>query len=120
MNWPIFDPKLGSFILLQLAAVFMLTWITINEASTAFRFEIAPGWYRFGCALASFNVDSLQLEVHSWSGSANKSKIALPVLFAWWAPGTSRSSSPFASGAQVCWGHGRGSDAVKRGAIAWE
>ncbi|KAF5264651.1 hypothetical protein FOXYS1_4561 [Fusarium oxysporum] len=85
INWQVFDATLGTYVPMQLASFFMLTWVIINVASTAFPFQVAPGFYHIGYALPGYSIYSLQ--VQAWSGCANKLKLALPVLFAWWLLG---------------------------------
>ncbi|WAO95339.1 Hypothetical protein NCS54_01295400 [Fusarium falciforme] len=67
INWQVFVATLGTYIPMQLASFFMLTWVIINVASTAFPFEVAPGFYRVG--------------------SAYRAIVALPILFVWWMLG---------------------------------
>ncbi|KAJ4157133.1 hypothetical protein NW754_008775 [Fusarium falciforme] len=85
INWQVFDVTLGTYIPMQLASFFMLTWVIINVASTAFPFEVAPGFYRVGYGLPGYSIYSLQ--VQAWSGCANKLKVALPILLVWWMLG---------------------------------
>ncbi|OHE91373.1 hypothetical protein CORC01_13350 [Colletotrichum orchidophilum] len=85
VQWQILESLVGSFLPMQFFPFFFLTWILTNVASSAFPFEIAPGFYRVGYALPAREVYSLYVQV--WSGCADLTHIALPVLFSWWLVG---------------------------------
>ncbi|KAH7324191.1 hypothetical protein B0I35DRAFT_423685 [Stachybotrys elegans] len=85
INWQVFDATIGAYVPMELAPIFMMTWVLMNVASAAFPLQIAPGFYRIGFAFPAYNIYSLQ--VQAWSGCANELHIALPVLFTWWVLG---------------------------------
>lgn len=85
INWQVFDAFIGTFVPVQFTSFFMLTWVVLNVTSAVFPIEMTPGFYRVSYAFPGRNIYALQ--VQAWTGCANEMKVALPILFAWWALG---------------------------------
>ncbi|KZL74731.1 nitrosoguanidine resistance protein [Colletotrichum tofieldiae] len=85
VQWQVLEALIGSFLPMQFVPFFFLTWMLTNVASSVFPFEIMAGFYRIGYALPAHEVYSLL--VQAWTGCADQTRIALPVLFSWWLVG---------------------------------
>lgn len=85
VNWMVFESLIGSFLPMMFAPFFVLTWVLTNVASTIAPFELSAGWYRVGYALPAHEAYSLLVQI--WSHCADQTKIAIPVLLAYWVLG---------------------------------
>ncbi|KAL0942723.1 nitrosoguanidine resistance protein [Colletotrichum truncatum] len=85
VQWQVLESLIGSFVPMQFMPFFFLTWIIMNIASTIAPFELMPGFYRIGYAMPAHEAYSMM--VLAWSGCADQTRVALPVLFAWWLVG---------------------------------
>ncbi|KAI8312015.1 hypothetical protein K4K61_011133 [Colletotrichum sp. SAR11_59] len=85
VQWQVLESFVGSFVPMQFMPFFVLTWIITNIASTVAPFELMPGFYRIGYALPAHEAYSMM--VLAWSGCADQTRVALPVLCAWWIAG---------------------------------
>ncbi|KAK1584892.1 uncharacterized protein LY79DRAFT_560330 [Colletotrichum navitas] len=85
VQWQVLESILGSYLPMQLMPFFFLTWMLTNVASCVSPFELMAGFYRIGYAFPAHEVYSLLVQV--WSGCADQTRIALPVLFSWWVVG---------------------------------
>ncbi|OBR07263.1 Nitrosoguanidine resistance protein [Colletotrichum higginsianum IMI 349063] len=85
VQWQVLEALIDSFMPIQLVPFFFLTWMLTNVASAVFPFEIMAGFYRVGYALPAHGIYSLL--VQAWTGCADQTRVALPVLFAWWIVG---------------------------------
>ncbi|KFA54047.1 hypothetical protein S40293_09838 [Stachybotrys chartarum IBT 40293] len=85
INWQVFDAVIASYLPMAATPFFVMTWIVVNVASTAFPFEVSAGFYRVGYAFPGHHIYALQ--VQAWSGCASQLRTALPVLFSWWLLG---------------------------------
>ncbi|KAH6896736.1 hypothetical protein B0T10DRAFT_583346 [Thelonectria olida] len=84
-QYQVMESIVGSFLPIAFTPFFVFTWIITNVASTVFPLEIMPGWYRVGYALPSHEAYSLMVQI--WSGCADQTRVALPVMFSWWIIG---------------------------------
>ncbi|KAJ0161493.1 hypothetical protein CTA2_6127 [Colletotrichum tanaceti] len=82
VQWQVLEALVASFLPLPLVPFFFLTWMLTNVAGAVFPFELMAGFYRVGYALPAHGIYSLL--VQAWSGCADQTRVALPVLFAWW------------------------------------
>ncbi|GKT45022.1 uncharacterized protein ColSpa_05203 [Colletotrichum spaethianum] len=85
VQWQVLESLIGSFLPMAAVPFFFLTWMLTNVASCVFPFEIMAGFYRIGYALPAREIYSLL--VQAWTGCADETRIALPVLFSWWLVG---------------------------------
>ncbi|KAK2015232.1 hypothetical protein LZ32DRAFT_516965, partial [Colletotrichum eremochloae] len=85
VQWQVLESLMASYIPMQFVPFFFLTWMLTNVASCVFPLELMAGFYRIGYALPAHEVYSLL--VQAWSGCADETRVALPVLFSWWAVG---------------------------------
>ncbi|TEA20078.1 hypothetical protein C8034_v008790 [Colletotrichum sidae] len=85
VQWQVLEGLVGSFVPMQYMPFFVLTWIIANIASTVAPFELMPAFYRLGYALPAREAYSMM--VLAWSGCADQTRVALPVLFAWLVAG---------------------------------
>ncbi|TQN69556.1 hypothetical protein CSHISOI_05948 [Colletotrichum shisoi] len=85
VQWQVLEALIASFLPMQLVPFFFLTWMLTNVASAVFPFEVMAGFYRVGYALPAHGIYSLL--VQAWTGCADQTRVALPVLFAWWIVG---------------------------------
>ncbi|KAL0778220.1 hypothetical protein CaCOL14_005873 [Colletotrichum acutatum] len=85
VQWQVLESLIGSFVPMQLIPFFFLTWMLTNVASSVFPFEIMAGFYRIGYAFPAHEIYSLL--VQAWTGCADQTRVALPVLFSWWLVG---------------------------------
>ncbi|KAF9880839.1 hypothetical protein CkaCkLH20_01881 [Colletotrichum karsti] len=85
VQWQVLEGFVGSFVPMQFMPFFVLTWIITNISSTVAPFELMPGFYKIGYALPAHEAYSMM--VLAWSGCADQTRVALPVLFAWLVAG---------------------------------
>ncbi|KAK2052430.1 hypothetical protein LY76DRAFT_598601 [Colletotrichum caudatum] len=85
VQWQVLESTLGSYVSMQFLPFFFLTWTLTNVASCVSPFELSAGFYRIGYIFPAHEVYSLLVLV--WSGCADQTRVALPVLFSWWAVG---------------------------------
>ncbi|CAH0021815.1 unnamed protein product [Clonostachys rhizophaga] len=85
IHWQVMETLIACYIPMQFSPFFVFPWIITNVSSTVFPYEIMPAWYKIGYALPSSGVYTLM--IHIWSGCGSQLRVALPVLFVWWALG---------------------------------
>ncbi|KAK1994709.1 hypothetical protein LX36DRAFT_660294 [Colletotrichum falcatum] len=85
VQWQVLESLMGSYVPMQFIPFFFLTWMLANVASSVTPFELTAGFYRIGYAFPAHEVYSLL--ILAWSGCADQTRVALPVLFSWWAVG---------------------------------